>query len=588
MSEPITLDYHHGTSNRYEWEMEAERARWMRKRFQWFCGVSVALTAIFAPHYIYRLFTSDGYSFAAAIVDAISAAVYLAIVGTAWWIAQRHDRTEVAYSRFAMGLVIVTGLIGLVTLRVTSELAFSQALIQLSLDDRSSTRMVIRPATPAITVTQGARDTADAGARAGLRQGDAITGSPRRPTPGQVKAFGTALSVGTMGWVLFSSHFIACLFLPWTVRESVRPAVVLLIGAGAVILFDVVIGRASFWSLPISAALLPLTLLPGIGWCWWRYSRFRRNFRFVFESNQFRQLRHELDGARRVHEASLPPIHREGPLRLSYVYEPMQQMGGDVIFVHPRPPERDRQVSHAQMPARHTMILLDVTGHGIAAALTVNRLVGELERLFAEQPDLGAADVIAALNRYVYLTIAAHGIYATGLAVSVDIGDPADPERCYREPHDVCFASAGHPTAFVRRADGRIDPLESNAMMLGVVPPDDYEIDEHVFRLRPGEAIIAYTDGATEATNRRNQMIGIQGVRDLIQQIGNEAGDPFDWPHQVIRRVAAWRSAPPADDTLIACVYRPPAMPTSPPCCPPAGTDQATSLGAESVLAGQG
>ena len=99
--------------------------------------------------------------------------------------------------------------------------------------------------------------------------------------------------------------------------------------------------------------------------------------------------------------------------------------------------------------------------------------------------------------------------------------------------------------------------------MLGVLPPEQYYPEEHVFRLRPGEAIVAYTDGALEARNLEDDMIGIEGVRDLVRQIAQTTADPFHWPEQIIRRVAAWRSSPPADDTLIACIYRPP-LPAEP------------------------
>ena len=200
----------------------------------------------------------------------------------------------------------------------------------------------------------------------------------------------TGIGLFGMFWSIFITHFIACLFLPWRVREAVRPALLLLAGAALLIAFDVTLQRTSIWSVPVGVLALPISVLPGVGWCWWRYSRYRRTYRFVFEGRELRELRKELDGAKRIHESSLPPIYPAGPLRLSYVYEPMSQIGGDLIFVHPKPPKKpyhfDRAARAAPLP-RHTMVLLDVTGHGVAAALTVNRLVGELERIFAENHD---------------------------------------------------------------------------------------------------------------------------------------------------------------------------------------------------------
>ena len=91
----------------------------------------------------------------------------------------------------------------------------------------------------------------------------------------------------------------------------------------------------------------------------------------------------------------------DGPVRLNYVYEPMRQIGGDLLFVHP-PPDAMRDGS-----GTFSAVILDVTGHGIAAALTVNRLVGELERLFSENAAASPGDVLRGLNRYVTVTLRA-------------------------------------------------------------------------------------------------------------------------------------------------------------------------------------
>ena len=107
-----------------------------------------------------------------------------------------------------------------------------------------------------------------------------------------------------MFWSLFITHFIACLFLPWRVREAVRPALVLLGGAALLIAFDVALRRTSVWSVPVGVRLpCRSAVLPGVGWCWWRYSRYRKTYRFVFEGRELRELRKELDGAKRIHES---------------------------------------------------------------------------------------------------------------------------------------------------------------------------------------------------------------------------------------------------------------------------------------------
>lgn len=552
MSRIATLDYEHAdvAPNRYEWEMESERARWLRRRFLWFSGTLVVLGVVTLPISCGQVTDNARFTSAAGWINIGSSVMQIAAAGWAWWYARRGACSERRLFAIAFWLVVGLGTLGMLAAHVSVDLHLRDELAQLrnTVAERNATRGPIQ-----IEVSTAQGETVSSG------------GVVRGPSPRVVRSIQQGASLFTLTWSIFATHMLACLFLPWTVREAWRPAKLLLAFAGLLVVADLFWGRGSIWYLAGAVVLLPVMVLPGLGWAWWRYSRFRKQYRFTFESNQLRQLKQELTGARRIHESSLPPIHSAGPLRLTYIYEPMSQIGGDLLFVHPRPPGTPSgyvEPRDGMPPPRNTMILLDVTGHGIAAALTVNRLVGELERIFAETSDVGAGELMAALNRYVYLTLATHGVFVTGVAISSDVSGAENRAAYYRDPHKIAYASAGHPPAFVRRADGRMETLDRGATMLGVLPPEAYDSEETGFHLHPGDAIVAYTDGAIEARNVDDEMIGIDGVRDLIGAIARETADPVHWPEQLIRRVAAWRNAPPADDTLIAVIYRPP-MPES-------------------------
>jgi len=74
---------------------------------------------------------------------------------------------------------------------------------------------------------------------------------------------------------------------------------------------------------------------------------------------------------------------------------------------------------------------------------------------------------------------------------------------------------AGHPPALVRRADGGVRQLEARGPLLGFFP--DIQLADVRFRLAPGDTLLLYTDGATEA---REQLSSPQAVRPLF---GEEA-----------------------------------------------------------------
>src|SRR5690606_35391330 len=130
---------------------------------------------------------------------------------------------------------------------------------------------------------------------------------------------------------------------------------------------------------------------------------------------------------------------------------------------------------------------IDVSGHGVGAALAVNRLHGELLRFFAQHPDGSPGRLLTALNDYSLVALSPQAVYSTALCLRVD-------------PHagTLTWASAGHPPAFLRRADGRIEPIESTAVMLGVIDGESFQPNEQSCAIQPGDRILAYTDGASE------------------------------------------------------------------------------------------
>jgi serine phosphatase RsbU (regulator of sigma subunit) len=215
----------------------------------------------------------------------------------------------------------------------------------------------------------------------------------------------------------------------------------------------------------------------------------------------------------------------------------MRQIGGDLLFTF-----RHGASAHAALSA----VLLDVTGHGITSALTVSRLVGELQRIFAENPDARPGQVLESLNRYVCLTLARHNLYASAICWRIDI------ERDRLE-----YANGGHPSAFLRRSDGTIEMLASTAFLLGLEAVDAFQPAPIELRFAPGDALVAYTDGAAEAKNSHDAMLGMEGVRRILEGIAHSNHAPPDWPGQMLRHVLDYRGAPPDDDTLVAAVFRP-------------------------------
>ncbi|MEM1185806.1 MAG: PP2C family protein-serine/threonine phosphatase [Planctomycetota bacterium] len=337
------------------------------------------------------------------------------------------------------------------------------------------------------------------------------------------------------GLIMFSiTHFLASALFPWSPMQAIRPAaVVLLASAASWLTFEGGPEVRDIWAIAMS----PLLVVPGVGLCALRHGRRMERFKFSFVDQRYGKLRQELQYARAIHEALFPQPKTKGSVRLAYRYEPMRQIGGDYLHatVSPTDDGRDEKLS---------LVLMDVTGHGIPAALSVNRLHGEMELCFADDPDIGPGDVLRRLNRYVHLTLAKHSIFVTALCLRVD------PVKGTIE-----HASAGHPPAFLRASDGTLQELESTAIVLGAIADSEFDAAPQTNTFGPGDSVVAYTDGATEARNDKGEMIRIDGLRQIMAD--PSPIEPGTWPERVLDIVFRHRSGlPPEDDTLVVEMYR--------------------------------
>src|SRR5690606_21960666 len=99
---------------------------------------------------------------------------------------------------------------------------------------------------------------------------------------------------------IFFTHFFACLFLPWTARESLKPIIPLLVLNAVVTLFYI---RLVPQVGTIILLASPLIALPGALVCLWRQSRFRDRFHFKMLKGRYGEIKQELGFARQIHES---------------------------------------------------------------------------------------------------------------------------------------------------------------------------------------------------------------------------------------------------------------------------------------------
>ena len=201
------------------------------------------------------------------------------------------------------------------------------------------------------------------------------------------------------------------------------------------------------------------------------------------------QLRQELLLAREIQQSFLPtdfePLGPDGPELFARV-QPAREVSGDLYDFFALP------------DGRLAFFLGDVSGKGMPAALFMIA-VRTLIRSLAPSTS-GPAELLRRLNAALcadnptnlYVTLA-HGVY-----------DPRDG--------GVVLALGGHPAPLLRRADGRIEPVDARpGLMIGNAPIEPVYTDK-ALTLAPGETLILYTDGYTEAFTADREMFGVEGL----------------------------------------------------------------------------
>lgn len=365
------------------------------------------------------------------------------------------------------------------------------------------------------------------------------------------------------GWTAVNAfgifYCLACVTVPMRWRESLRIA-----GPGMGILLmsvEFILNPAERWTTIQLGIFALVYVAVGTAWSAWRYYDFDARLRahalgtrYTDLTGQVSEISAELRDARRLHESLFPALavlqgHPDTPVRISFRYEPARQIGGDFLDVY-REPAAAGQSSSTGV----TVVVIDVSGHGVAAALAVNRLHGELRRFFARHPRAGApaagneggpGHLLTELNAYTCAALAEQGIFATALVVHIAAHSPAATGQGL-----IRWASAGHPTGFLARSDGSVADLESTATMLGVLPPDLFDPQEQSLHLGGGDRLITYTDGAVESRDAHGQDYTPERLRKAVADLAGTP-TPATLLDGLMDAVRSHRHGRITDDTLL-------------------------------------
>ncbi len=213
-----------------------------------------------------------------------------------------------------------------------------------------------------------------------------------------------------------------------------------------------------------------------------------------------RALDRDLDLAHKVQQGFLPEQAPEVPSYQFFdFYQPANQVGGDYYDYVPLP------------DGRIAVIVADVVGHGVAAALLMAKLSAQVRFSLATQAS--AAEALSKIN----YNFCQGGIDDRFVTMVMTILDPSRNE--------VTVVNAGHMAPMRRRPSGKVDEVGEEVANVPIGIIDNIEFEQYTCPIEPGEVFCLYTDGINEAMNAAGDLYGSEPIFELMES--NSDGAPM-------------------------------------------------------------
>ncbi|MHB1422650.1 MAG: SpoIIE family protein phosphatase [Gemmataceae bacterium] len=257
------------------------------------------------------------------------------------------------------------------------------------------------------------------------------------------------------------------------------------------------------------------------------------NARLHEEAVNRERFRRDLELATRVQTSFLPSsLPKVAGYEFYAHYQPAQAVGGDYYGFIPLP------------QGRLAVALGDVAGKGISAALIMAKLSSDARFCFLAEPN--PAQAVSRLNDQIYPFTSPMDRFVTLAAVVLD------PAR-----HIVTMVSAGHPSPLLARGGNATlqdaVPKDTAGLPLGMVESCAYDSCQIV--LQPGDNLLLFSDGVTDALDARNNPFAMKGVLRVIQEAGAVSAAALG--ERLIKAVAQHASnRDPHDDIALVCLGR--------------------------------
>ncbi len=243
------------------------------------------------------------------------------------------------------------------------------------------------------------------------------------------------------------------------------------------------------------------------------------------EMTRQRQLAHDIAFAAQVQQSLLPEADPSlKAFQLASAALPARSISGDFYdFV-------------LQDPTILDVLIADVSGKGFPSAL----MTSSARTLFRHGTEAGKnpSTQLRGINKALYEDCRRTSMFLTAqlLRLDLDFGT-------------VTYASCGHTEALVwKHLEDRVVRIGSTAIPIGII--EDIDIGELAFALLPGDFILLYSDGVTEATNSSGELFGTERLVQHFERLVTQLTDAQNVASALVNEVRTFSGSQILSDDL--------------------------------------
>ncbi|MBK7000485.1 MAG: SpoIIE family protein phosphatase [Rhodoferax sp.] len=209
-------------------------------------------------------------------------------------------------------------------------------------------------------------------------------------------------------------------------------------------------------------------------------------------------LEKEMELARKIQKVLLPQHPKISGYDIATCCEPAEQVGGDYYDV-------------ISVAGFDWIVIGDVSGHGVTAGLVMMMVQTAIHTVLIDNPEVEPSQLLRIINQILYKNI----------QLMEDSKHMTIVVLACKTEGSFCFSGL-HDDMLIRRAGtGNIENIRTDGMWIGIEPHIEDYLSDSYLTLEPGDCILLFTDGITEAIGKDGEIFGEDRLKEIFESAGN-------------------------------------------------------------------